>query len=163
MRKTELKRKTPIKRGGPIGSAPKKVPKIPKSTKTEYRNEKKAPTVAQLDKLWATVVKTRDNFECRLWGVGGRQCGSVMAAHHIFARWHRNTRWNSDVGITLCAGHHLWVHASPAESTEQIRTIIGEGLYQTLCEEHFKTVHHTADDRRRLFAELSEELARLKA
>lgn len=122
-----------------------------------------APTDKELDELWSQVVRERAGHECEQWKVAGRQCGEVMNAHHIFSRRHHRTRWDTENGMCLCKGHHMWTHANPMDSTAVIRSFIGDERHERIEALHNEPWKPTADDRRRIHAELSAELARLKA
>lgn len=51
------------------------------------------------DKMWAQVIKNRDNWACCI-------CGSIYgaSAHHIIEN--KDFRYCFDNGITLCCKHH---------------------------------------------------------
>ena len=68
---------------------------LKKITKKEMR---------ELDKIWATKVKIRDNYTCQI-------CNKKLEkkhcyAHHIIPRQVRGMRWEINNGITLCFNHH---------------------------------------------------------
>lgn len=66
-----------------------------KSKKTELR---------ELDEMWKTKVKQRDNYCCQICNmkVAGKNCH----AHHILPKSIKGMRWDVNNGITLCYQHH---------------------------------------------------------
>lgn len=82
------------------------------------------------DKLWASLVKERDSYECQRCHVvypEGRRQG--LHAHHIFGRSRRTTRWMLENGISLCFGCHMWAHANPLEFHEWMQDRLGAGYW----------------------------------
>jgi predicted restriction endonuclease len=150
MKRTPLKRNTPLKVKGTI------------KKKAKRARRDCAPTTKHLDKLWADVVKLRCLHSCEMHGVAGRMCGNIMHAHHIFVRQHTATRWDLDNGMCLCAGHHLWTHDNPCDSTDEIKELIGLERYELIKERHYQVFKPTAQDRREIAARLRAELDRLQ-
>jgi hypothetical protein len=72
---------------------------------------------AYLDSLWRDVVRLRDLGLCQYCGKEGNQ------AHHIVTRGAKNTRWDTENGITLCQGHHYSIaHQRPERFREFLVT-----------------------------------------
>lgn len=87
----------------------------------------------ELDKLWSLVVRTRDGFRCQYCNVKSTR----IQPHHIFARWHKSTRWESKNGICLCNPHHIWsntfsAHRTPTEFTLWVKEKIGTRRFNYL-------------------------------
>jgi len=95
------------------------------------KNAKKAhiKKEKELDKLWSKAVRTRDKYACQ-------KCGKVnkrVHAAHIYSRIHKNTRWDTKNGITLCHYCHIfWSHRQPVEFTEWIKEKIGTRRFNSL-------------------------------
>jgi len=92
--------------------------------------------MAAKDKLWASLVKERDNWTCQ-------RClkevvGQGLHAHHIFGRSRRTTRWMLENGIALCFGDHMWAHSNPLEFHEWMQDRLGAG-YEDLRSLSLKT------------------------
>ena len=63
---------------------------------------------ARCEELWKQACRKRDNDRCRY-------CGATesLQVHHIVSRRHHSTKYDTDNGITLCAGHHkFFAHAA---------------------------------------------------
>lgn len=63
----------------------------------------------QLDTEWSAKVKELAGGVCEM-------CGKVdrLQSHHVFTRSIKAVRWNTDNGVCLCAGHHLFMaHKRP--------------------------------------------------
>lgn len=79
------------------------------------KKHKKKPTMAQmrkrLDRLWFESIYERDK-SCQ-------RCkrGDTLAAHHIFGKKaYPAGRWNTDNGVLLCYGCHIFfAHGRPEE------------------------------------------------
>lgn len=122
MRKTELKRRVPLKRGGPIGSAPKKVPKIPKPKKPKL----KVPSVAVLDHLFSQLVRKLAGDECQLHGYTGKPCSMQLQCSHIISRRHYALRWYLPNAIAACAQCHRAQHDHPVQNAKWLSELLGE-------------------------------------
>lgn len=88
------------------------------------------------DVLWAELVKERDAWTCQ-WPT----CGTMfppghrqgLHAHHAVApRTKRATRWMLENGISLCFGHHRYVHLNPLEAHDWMRDRLGSVEYDEL-------------------------------
>jgi len=68
------------------------------------------PRTKRLDALWRDAVRARDGERCQY-----RSCKNVgTAAHHIFSRRHKATRWDPENGILLCFYCHIRIaHEDP--------------------------------------------------
>lgn len=73
-----------------------------------------------LDRVAATVVKTRDGYTCQIVSDGGC-AGTMMPGDqncqccHIISRSCNNTRWDLLNLITGCAHCHAWAHKYPVQ------------------------------------------------
>lgn len=74
--------------------------------KKQRDRERKKVSVSVLtkkaDALWAKVVKHDWNNECAYCWAKDKQ----LHSHHLFTRARKATRWDTENGICLCAGHH---------------------------------------------------------
>lgn len=87
---------------------------------------------AKVDKIWATLIKQRDGFRCRMCGSAGS-----LNAHHVFGKRSRILRYSISNGVTLCASCHLYrVHGSNGrialDALKKIREIVGEDTWAEL-------------------------------
>lgn len=136
-------------------------PRIPKSTKTEYRGGA-APTDKQLHTVWAEVIKAKANYECQLFGCGGRLCGGGLQAHHIFKIGWRATRIDIENGLSVCKSHHLgYIHHDTTKAAMDILEVIGQDRYDRLDAKHREETKWYAGDRHRIYAELKVMLEEL--
>ena len=80
------------------------------------------------DKLLQMVVMARDIF-CR-----GRLCAKPsVAAHHLFGRKNKATRYNPECSWGLCLECHQQAHLKPREFQDLLRAKIGEDRYTHLA------------------------------
>ena len=81
-------------------------------------------TNKKCDKLLQMVVMARDIF-CR-----GRLCTKPsVAAHHLFGRKNKATRYNPECSWGLCLECHQQAHLNPREFREFVRSKIGQERY----------------------------------
>ena len=82
----------------------KKIKKIKKIKKVKKKVRSKKAEYRELDNIWKTKVKQRDNYMCQICNkkVEGKNCH----AHHILPRQFSKLRWDVANGITLCYRHH---------------------------------------------------------
>lgn len=85
-----------------------------------------------LDKLWAECIKLKAGGRCEA-------CGEVryLNSHHIYSRSKYPTRWDTDNGVCLCAGHHTLksdfsAHKTPVEFTEWLVKTRGQEFIDKL-------------------------------
>lgn len=63
----------------------------------------------QLDIEWSGKVKEIAGGVCEMCGKTDR-----LQSHHVFTRSIKSTRWNTDNGVCLCGGHHIFfAHKKP--------------------------------------------------
>lgn len=88
------------------------------------------------DVLWATAVKTRDEYTCRRVFVAENHAPETarrgLHAHHIFGRGRQSTRHVVENGVTLCYACHRWAHSNPFEFHEWIKGELGAEVYGDL-------------------------------
>lgn len=99
MKKTPLKRKTPLKK-----KRVKSVPAILKKEQTGRKLDKGQVAKAALA-TWAKIVKLNCNYRCE-W------CGDVaIHAHHMIAKAQGNTlKYSEENGVGLCYKCHVTFH-----------------------------------------------------
>lgn len=81
----------------------------------------------EADKLWSEAVKIEYNYECQVEWCEKR---NYLNSHHLFTRSRKNTRWDIDNWICLCAGHHTLsshfsAHQTPLEFFEWLEWLKG--------------------------------------
>lgn len=156
MKRSEIKRT-------PFGQK-RKAPRIPKSTKEEYRDVASAPTNKHIHNKWSQVVKAKVNNICELEGCGGMACGGALNAHHIFSSRHAATRFVPENGLSVCYVHHIhYIHHDTTKAAVDILRVIGQDRYDRMEALHMQTVHALANDRRKVFDELCSILKGLQA
>lgn len=128
MKRTELKRTTPLRRKA---VAPRKRPAVRCSWSARCKKrprvivdgetpERYCPTHATMvaDALVGTFVKTRDGYRCQLRSFNDQPCyqpEQVYWCHLIPKGRYYGTRWDPLNAITGCAGHHKAFDESPLE------------------------------------------------
>jgi len=86
-----------------------------------------------VDLLWGELVKLLARIKCEY-------CGKTnnLNSHHIFSRSRMNLRWDTDNGVCLCVGHHVFgefsAHKAPIDFVEWLREKRGEDWYNKLRE-----------------------------
>ena len=66
------------------------------------------PSKAELDKLWAEIIKKRAGYKSELSGKGKKE-GIEIAAHHIYGKSNLRLRYDLQNGICLeNYKEHLW-------------------------------------------------------
>lgn len=154
-------KRSPIQRA-PSGKK-RTPPRIPRSTKRAYRGSGPAPTDRQLHTVWAEIVKLKAGNECQMWGCGGMKCGGELNAHHIMKIGWRATRIDVENGLSCCYVHHIhYIHYDTTRAAVDILEIIGQERFDRLDAKHRQETKWSAQDRRDLYAALSEELRDLK-
>lgn len=87
--------------------------------------------LARADAEFATAIKERDGWTCRLCGRTKAQ-GYVMHAAHVFTRRARSTRWDPQNCYTLCFVCHRFAHEWPTLFHQNIREWLGDEMYEAL-------------------------------
>jgi len=66
------------------------------------------PTIKQLDKLWADIVKAKAGYKSELSGREGMQIGGdyVLNAHHLIGKPNHRLRFDLSNGICITKGEH---------------------------------------------------------
>jgi hypothetical protein len=84
------------------------------------------------DKLWSLIVRTRDNFVCKMCGTQTKH----SEAHHIIGKDNKAVRWDIDNGVTLCYYHHrFWMHGGKMTEEKRIefyKKVLGRDSYWML-------------------------------
>lgn len=68
--------------------------------------------VGQLERLYRSVVKQRDGYECQ-------RCGTQqqLQVHHVIRRGHsKKLQFELLNGLTLCDGCHIWWHGNEVDA-----------------------------------------------
>ena len=74
----------------------------------------KAPTIKELDKLWADCVKARDGHICVYsQDIHKKIELEGLNAHHILKKGNYRIRYELDNGITITKGIHFYVAHGP--------------------------------------------------
>lgn len=86
----------------------------------------------KLDDAWSLLVKLKAGMKCEYCGKT-----SYLNSHHIFSRSKRSTRWLTDNGICLCAGHHVLsstfsAHKTPLEFVDWLNNRKGTSYIDRL-------------------------------
>jgi hypothetical protein len=104
----------------------------------------------KLDKAWSLAV--RKGGQCEYEGCGKRDS---LAAHHIFGRAHKGTRWDIRNGVCLCYRHHIHLaHRDPAIFNDWIKEKKGQGAWDRLKFKALSTTKFTEEDLKLLLREL---------
>ncbi len=75
---------------------------------------------------------------------------SKLQCAHIFSRTYRNTRWDLNNLICLCAKCHFYAHSNPIAFTELVQEYLGELKYQELKIKHNLITRWTVVDMQEL-------------
>lgn len=94
MKRTELKRRTPLK----AAHKPKKKP-----TRTTLSNK--------ADRLFSLQVRARGR--CEAAGLDNVKCSGNHQCCHIFGRRYRAIRWDERNALCMCQAHHYWYTSRP--------------------------------------------------
>lgn len=128
----------------------------PESGLIEAKAKKRKPTErkkleTKCDQLWGELVK-------RAWGNKCAICGKTdnLNSHHIITRSEKNTRWDVQNGICLCALHHtlsakLSAHKTPQKFWDWLGDNHIETLEDIIVEGHTKP---KKQDMNKVYAEL---------
>ena len=93
--------------------------------------QKKKFNKNRADKLWSDLVKLIAGGRCEYCGKA-----EYPNSHHVFSRSNLNLRWDTDNGVCLCVGHHVFgnlsAHKSPIEFLEWLKEKRGNEWYERL-------------------------------
>ncbi len=84
-----------------------------------------------IDLLWGELIKLQAGVKCEY-------CGKTnnLNSHHIFSRSRMNLRWDTDNGVCLCVGHHVFgefsAHKAPIDFVEWLKDKRGNEWYEKL-------------------------------
>jgi len=121
------------------------------------KKREKKKLIKENDILWSLIVRKRDGYVCQLCryffetGVKDEEPipSKYMAAHHIFGRSKKATRWDTRNGITLCYYHHrFYIHGgkmTPSEMAEFYEWFLGKDTYEELEQKSRETVRFNYD------------------
>ncbi len=149
MKKSPLVRKTPLRAKSSLGTGKAR-------KKVSTRRKEKCPSISTLDKLFSDYI--RRNGECQLWKFGGIQCSSKMDCSHIKSRRFHSVRWDIGNAICACAGHHMWQHDHPDQSTLALIEILGIEHLDALQQRFLEGRKPTPDQKREIARWLREQL-----
>lgn len=93
--------------------------------------------------LWSGAVLRRDHTLCQAPPANKGACAGRLEADHLISRSYGATRWNVEVGITLCLAHHKWYTEHPLEHVELAKGRIGAARYDELRK---LAMTHVAED-----------------
>jgi len=108
-------------------------------------------------KLWSQIVRTKDK-RCR-------NCGSDynLQAHHIISRQYKLSRYNSDIGLTLCRGCHFVEKTDPERFRDMVIGIIGEENYLSLKNCYMVQYKWSVPELKEIRDDLKAELKRIQS
>lgn len=139
MKKTPLKRNTPLKSNGvKLKRTPFKRKPIEKSSSEKAKPVRKTPSLTeQLDIVFSKYIRLRDMGACGY--VVCISCGDIfpldqVQCGHYFPRWHMATRWDEDNchaecwKCNCCDANHL------ERYKKNLIIKIGQERYDALCD-----------------------------
>ena len=114
-----------------------------------------------VDLLWGELVKLLAGVKCEYCGKE-----SNLNSHHIFSRSRMNLRWDTDNGICLCVGHHIFsefsAHKDPIDFIEWLKEKRGEKWYTNLRAKSQTIVKFSTEDKMAIAIGLKERINSLK-
>lgn len=117
--------------------------KIKKPSKSYLTNK--------LDKECSRIIRSSGEcYWCKCRDYEKLQCA------HIFSRTYRNTRWDLNNLICLCARCHFQAHKQPTEFTDLVKVYLGEDKYFFLKCTHYSIKRWTVPEMQELLATLQE-------
>jgi hypothetical protein len=105
--------------------------KLRSKSKSRKETAKRRKNLKSKDIAWSLEVKELAGNRCEY-------CGKTeyLNSHHIFSRSNRKLRWDTENGVCLCSGHHLFslfsAHKSPLEFAEWLKQKRGVRWYEKL-------------------------------
>ena len=105
------------------------------------KHQTKSSLTRKLDKEVSRIVRARGMCEfCSMTDYEKLQCC------HIFSRTYRNTRWDLNNLLCLCASCHFKSHRNPIDFTESAKQRLGEYEYTQLRIRHNAIKRYTLQD-----------------
>lgn len=95
------------------------------------RKQNKTSLTRKLDKETSRVVRSKGICQ---WCDASTY--ELLQCCHIFSRTFRNTRWDFNNLLCLCASCHFRAHREPVEFTEFVKQVLGESNYVMLRHNH---------------------------
>lgn len=149
MKRSELKRKTPLRSTPTRKRSPTKKPlrelvhcsysprckKRPREIVSPTERYCPAHATDVADKIIGDIVKARDGYRCQLVGFNAEPCyipQQVYWCHIIPKGRYRPVRWEPDNAVTGCAGHHKAFDESPIEKDEWAERRLGSERWHEL-------------------------------
>ena len=142
MKRTPLKRKTPLKskrstprRKPPVTCAILRCSKRPTVTITSDERYCNSHATKIADKLVGDFVKARDGYRCQLTSFNHKPCYQPEAVYwcHVIPKGrYYGTRWEPDNAVTGCAGHHKAFDTAPLEKDDWAEAWLGTARFEEL-------------------------------
>lgn len=99
----------------------------------------------KLDRLWSTIVKTRDGWRCR--ALHRHEHDNVLQADHLIPKGpYPYTRFFTAVGICVCRSAHVWLTHRPNDHVELAMRQMGQSAYEHFLKLARVAVHVDLDD-----------------
>ena len=130
------------------------------SIKKKRKKPKRKTLNRKLLILWSLIVRLGGKCE---------KCGTnqKLNAHHHYGKRALSTRWDTNNGICLCAGHHIFstvfsAHQTPALFVIWINKKRGKAWEERLRKKHRTIVKYSIEDLENLYINLQEEYDKRK-
>lgn len=112
----------------------------------------------QLDKLWSCAVRSRGCCEY----CGKKPPEVILHAHHIYSRRHFSTRWDTNNGVCLCTGCHLYkAHKDIQEFADWVRKHFGDEKVDGLRKKAFTEALFSKEDKISMFEDFKKNYAKI--
>jgi hypothetical protein len=102
--------------------------------KTKRKKTDRQKQEAKLDILWSDYIRLRAMKRAN----GCERCRTPkesflrLQAAHLFSRKHHTTRWDTQVGVGICPGCHMWIDSHAEDKIAFAKQILGEEEYERL-------------------------------
>lgn len=116
------------------------------------RKQTKSSMTSKLDKICSLII--RKQGKCCM--CADEQYERLQCAH-IFSRTYRNTRWDLNNLLCLCASCHFYTHRNPLIFAEFVKEYLGEYKYAQLRNYHNLVKRFTLPEMMNLYEALRKE------